>query len=193
MLISHGKNVEVLSMFQTINAVIRKIMAAAPVLVGALFLFSTPFANAAQVTLEWNENNETFLTGYKVYYGKTGGDLSNCLDIGNESHGTIQGLDEGTWYSFSVTAYDKFGGESNLSDIVDFQTPVSTPPDSDNDGIIDDEEIAYYGTDPTKADTDSDGLSDSEELTYWGDNWDADLDGDGLINILDADSPTATA
>ena len=45
-----------------------------------------------------------------------------------------------------------------------------------------------YGTDPTRVDTDGDGINDGEELDYWGTDWNANDEGDGIINILDADS-----
>jgi len=63
------------------------------------------------------------------------------------------------------------------------------PADSDGDGIIDDDEIDIYGTNPDKADTDGDGISDGEEVALWGDDyWYADDDGDGIINLLDSDA-----
>lgn len=60
--------------------------------------------------------------------------------------------------------------------------------DSDGDGISDMDEITIYGTHPYNADSDGDGINDKEELTFWGANWNADPDGDGLINLLDPDS-----
>jgi YD repeat-containing protein len=60
--------------------------------------------------------------------------------------------------------------------------------DSDSDGITDTDEITIYGTRPYSADTDGDGINDKVELTYWGANWNADSDGDGIINLLDSDA-----
>lgn len=68
--------------------------------------------------------------------------------------------------------------------------------DRDGDGLSDHEE-SKIGTDPTKKDTDNDGLDDKFEYDYWmnrskteGDKFapTGDIDGDGLINILDEDS-----
>ena len=39
-----------------------------------------------------------------------------------------------------------------------------------------------------KTDSDGDGINDEDEVAYWGDDWNADIDGDGLINVLDPDS-----
>ncbi len=65
----------------------------------------------------------------------------------------------------------------------------STADDQDGDGIVNEDEIGIYGTDPQQTDTDDDGLSDGEEVAYWGDEgWGADADGDGVVNLLDPDS-----
>ena len=60
--------------------------------------------------------------------------------------------------------------------------------DSDGDGLTDIDELDIYETDPDIADTDKDGLNDGKELDYWGSSWSLDYDGDGIWNILDADS-----
>jgi hypothetical protein len=60
--------------------------------------------------------------------------------------------------------------------------------DTDNDDLTNADEISRYGTDPAAADTDQDGLHDGEEVRFWGTMWNADADGDGLINLLDLDS-----
>ncbi|MFH0783492.1 MAG: hypothetical protein V2B20_16280 [Pseudomonadota bacterium] len=72
----------------------------------------------------------------------------------------------------------------------DIKTLAKIPADqdSDGDGLTDNEEISTYGSHPYYADTDADGLLDGEEVTSWGNNWNADPDGDGLINLLDADA-----
>jgi hypothetical protein len=60
--------------------------------------------------------------------------------------------------------------------------------DVDCDGLYNDDEINIYGTDPLNADTDGDGIADGDEVAYWGSDWDANFDGDDLINLLDADA-----
>lgn len=62
------------------------------------------------------------------------------------------------------------------------------PSDSDNDGLTDADEMGIYGTSPNNPDTDSDGLNDGSEVAYWGADWNADPDGDLLVNLLDPDS-----
>ena len=60
--------------------------------------------------------------------------------------------------------------------------------DSDNDGIVDGDEINIYGTNPEVADTDADGIGDGDELEFWEDDWNVDYDTDGIINLLDPDA-----
>lgn len=67
-------------------------------------------------------------------------------------------------------------------------THASSLVDQDDDGLTNDEEVQVYGTDSADADSDHDGINDAQEVAYWGDLWSQDLDGDGLINLLDTDS-----
>ncbi len=67
-------------------------------------------------------------------------------------------------------------------------------PDSDDDGLLDGEEVGVgrggRPTDPLDADTDDDGIADGEEVTLGRDGWitdpvRADTDGDGLVDGLE--------
>ncbi len=63
--------------------------------------------------------------------------------------------------------------------------------DPDGDGLSTGEETATYHTHPGLADSDNDGMADGREVTYWqdqGTSWNADPDGDGLVNLLDPDA-----
>ena len=73
------------------------------------------------------------------------------------------------------------GVDDDCDGVVDGAPP---PPDRDEDGLIDEDEVAL-GTDPDVADTDGDGVSDGDEV---GDPSDpTDTDGDGVIDALDDD------
>jgi len=61
--------------------------------------------------------------------------------------------------------------------------------DTDEDGILDFDEITRFGTNPNKTDTDGDGIPDKMEIAYYTRKGvSADIDGDGLRAELDVDS-----
>ena len=154
----------------------------------ALILFaSVQTTCAAQITLSWDANSEPDLAGYRLHYGTTSRTYENTVDVGMQTNYAFTGLQEGVTYYFAATAYDIYGNESDYSQEVFYYVAFSNT-DSDGDGLTDYEETTRYGTDSNNADTDGDGIHDSEELAYWGQYWNADFDGDGLINILDADA-----
>lgn len=67
-------------------------------------------------------------------------------------------------------------------------TPRLTGLDSDGDTIPDNMEIGY-GTDPFNPDTDNDGLSDWDERAFWKtDPLNPDTDGDGFTDGQEADA-----
>lgn len=78
-------------------------------------------------------------------------------------------------------------GSGRIDDIA-VRTEIPAGLDSDGDGLSNVDEINIYGTSPNRVDTDGDGLDDDDELAYWGADWSADVDGDGLANIIDIDS-----
>ena len=58
--------------------------------------------------------------------------------------------------------------------------------DSDGDGIIDEDEINIYGTNPFLADTDGDGLDDNQEIRVYDTNaTNPDTDGDCLLDSFE--------
>ncbi len=73
---------------------------------------------------------------------------------------------------------DEFDGQRTYNHVGEW---LNYGDDSDGDGLLDDAESYFYGTNPNLYDTDSDGLSDSAELkTYNTDPLDSDSDNDGL-------------
>jgi|PlaIllAssembly_1097288.scaffolds.fasta_scaffold65925_2 hypothetical protein len=110
----------------------KKILNAASRILGAglfflIVLLSTVPVYAADVTLAWDQNNESDLEGYGVYFRKdTPGppyDLSGYVTTDEFSNPTnptftVTGLDKGARYYFAVTAYDTDGNESYFSNSV---------------------------------------------------------------------------
>ena len=69
---------------------------------------------AGTVSLAWNANSETDLSGYKVYKGTSSGAYAApvaTLPKTTTSY-TLAGLQTGTTYFFTITAYDNSGNES---------------------------------------------------------------------------------
>jgi hypothetical protein len=64
-------------------------------LLGLALIVPAGTGHAAQVTLAWDRNTETDVSGYKVYYG-TGSRVYNWFfDVGNVTTYTVSGLTEG--------------------------------------------------------------------------------------------------
>jgi len=92
------------------------------------------------VEFSWSPNPESFVTGYKIYYGTSqGGPYNFVVDVGNPApvdgliHGTVNGLVEGNTYYFVATAYDADENESEPCAEVSYTCPDSPPPPPPND------------------------------------------------------------
>jgi len=97
---------------------------------------------SADVTLAWDPNSEPDLEGYGVYFRKgTPGppyNLAGYLTLADLSNDyaplfVVSGLEKGSRYYFSVTAYDTAGNESSFSsavcaDVGDTITPCAAAP-----------------------------------------------------------------
>jgi hypothetical protein len=78
---------------------------------------------AAEVTLAWDANTESNLSGYKVYVGDASGVYTRTIDVANITSFTVTRLQRGHVYYFAVTAYDQNGHESDFSSEVNTRTP----------------------------------------------------------------------
>jgi hypothetical protein len=152
-----------------------------------VLIFAQVGFSAVQGTVSFDPSADSRVVGYKLYYGTASGAYDHVVDLGSSTEYVVTGLEEGITYHFAATTYDASGNESGFSEELVSNTP-NPAMDSDGDGLTDVDETGIYGTDPYVADTDGDGLADGAEVLHWGDNWSADLDGDGLINLLDEDS-----
>ncbi len=75
----------------------------------AICLAMAVSANAADVTLAWDANSESYLGGYRVHYGTTSKTYTTTLNVQNVTQYTIPDLEEGVMYFFAVTAYGNTG------------------------------------------------------------------------------------
>ena len=71
---------------------------------------------SGQVAVAWDENLETDVAGYVVYYGIKSGSYEYSVDVGNTTSCSISGLTEGTTYYLAATAYDTNNVESRFSE-----------------------------------------------------------------------------
>lgn len=69
----------------------------------------------ASIRITWNANQESDLSGYKVYYGTSSGNYDAPIAVGNRTAYEITGLNEGVRYYVSLTAYDTSANESAKS------------------------------------------------------------------------------
>ncbi len=105
----------------------RRSIGSVAVLTLAVLLAPLARAESATVTLAWDANTETDVTGYKVYIGDAHGSYHTTVDAGNGTTCTVTNLQDGRLYYFAVTAYTSSGLESEFSTEVS-ATADSTPP-----------------------------------------------------------------
>ena len=101
-----------------------------------LVLIGNATCFATTVTLQWDADTDSSVTGYKIYYqadssaqpfkgtGATQGTAP--IDAKKQTTATIGGLDPAHAYYFAVTAYNASGAESTYSNLVSI--PEATPP-----------------------------------------------------------------
>ena len=102
------------------------------VFIGCLFCIPQVFA-ASSVTLEWQANTEPDLAGYRAFVreGSAGYDLTKPLWEGVETTCNLSDLDETKTYHFAVTAFDKEGYMSGISNevvLIGGAVPDGMPP-----------------------------------------------------------------
>lgn len=86
---------------------------------GSVCLTQKSFAAtpACLLTLEWQSSPDPTVTGYALYYGETGGPLTNRVDVGSATSTVMNGLTASTAYSFYVVAYNASHVESDPSNL----------------------------------------------------------------------------
>lgn len=94
-------------------------------------LFSIVTATASQardVTLQWDPDTDTSVTGYKINYNADSATIpfsgtgaiqgASPIDVKNLTSSTVTGLDPSRSYYFAITAYNASGAVSSYSNIV---------------------------------------------------------------------------
>src|SRR5690348_9090714 len=79
----------------------------------------SPLAHASttpgSVSVAWDRNPESSVTGYKVYWGRTSRIYEQAADAGNNPQAVLPDLTPGQPYYCAVTAYNAEGQESAYS------------------------------------------------------------------------------
>jgi hypothetical protein len=154
-------------------------------------------SNTKSVTLDWDENPEYDVIGYKVYYsvGTAGPPYNGTgayegdspIDVGFNTTLTVTNLPANQTIYFTSTAYNSAGIES------DYSTAVSSGPlvaDADSDGISDALDNCPANFNDFQVDTDQDGVGDACDNCQFDANpqqLDGDLNGVGDICDLGSD------
>lgn len=86
------------------------------------------------VYLSWDENRESDLAGYNIYYSYSYNGKYSLIGSSRYANFTDYGAKNGVTYYYAVTAYDYDGNESDLSSDVVYDTPR---PEGYNQAIFD--------------------------------------------------------
>ena len=72
-------------------------------------------AGPGTISVAWNRNTESNVSGYKIYWGETARHYTKVLDAGNAVEARLTELTSGQTYFCAVTAYNTAGQESAYS------------------------------------------------------------------------------
>jgi hypothetical protein len=86
------------------------------------FVLSGGAALAAEVTLAWDENTDTGILGYRIWYGLESHTYPTLGYDGPDTTAAITDLEPGRVYYFAAKAYNS-EGESGFSDEISYQVP----------------------------------------------------------------------
>ncbi len=84
-------------------------------LILVVLAFLPGLSMAGSATLNWQQNTESDLGGYRVYYGTSSRTYGPPLNVNTATTCTLSDLSEGAAYYFAVTAFDTAGNESGFS------------------------------------------------------------------------------
>lgn len=90
--------------------------------IAALIALWVPRSHAT--VLEWNSPTDPQIAGYKAYIGQESRRYLKVLDVRQQNWVTLSGLDPGTTYYLSATAYDANGFESDFSEEIPYTPPI---------------------------------------------------------------------
>jgi len=110
----------------------RAILLSFIILAVLLLTVRCPLADPAGVTVSWTQSPSQGVSGYKVYYSKTEGDLSTFISTDavtfQYTFSVPADLDLDTWH-FDIRAVNSYGSESSTGCVctVDLTAPLPPP------------------------------------------------------------------
>lgn len=106
-------------------------------------IFSPGKIYAQAVKVNWNDNSEPDLEGYKVYCGSEYGYYQYILNVELKKPVYIKGLQENTTYHFAVSAFDWWGNESEMSEDIEQTIPSDALSDELINIVLQPSEMLY--------------------------------------------------
>lgn len=161
----------------------RRIRLCAALAICVLHLAAPTVARAYSVALHWTGGGDG-IAGYRIYVRPAGGQERVPIDVPNPRHdgsglfsAVLSDLDVVTTYTFTMSAYDANGTESDRSNARSIgYTQAAAIVDSDYDGLpdaVEDQNLDLLRgageTDRLLPDTDGDGVPDGLEVEYGSD------------------------
>ncbi len=67
------------------------------------------------IKLAWEANTVDDIAGYRIHFGTASKQYDEVVDVGNTTTYTLSNLTTGQTYYISITAYDRFGNESEAA------------------------------------------------------------------------------
>ncbi|RYD40960.1 MAG: choice-of-anchor D domain-containing protein, partial [Verrucomicrobiaceae bacterium] len=83
---------------------------------------------SGSVTVAWNANTESNLSGYRVLYGTSSSNLDRSLVVGTVTTAVLSGLETGATYYCAVQAFNTSSLYSSLSPTLSFVVPEVIQP-----------------------------------------------------------------
>ena len=93
----------------------RSVLTSTITLVSGIILFlslASQTKATGSATLQWDQNPEPDIAGYRLFYGPASGSYDQQIDVGNTTASTVSNLADGGTYFFVVTAYNTAGMQS---------------------------------------------------------------------------------
>jgi hypothetical protein len=91
-----------------------------------ILMWSATAASAATVQLTWEPNSEPDVAGYIVFYGTSSRQYIASIDVGNQTSLQFVEPDPTMRYFLAVRAYNMSGLQSDFSDEVSTQEPMTS-------------------------------------------------------------------